>query len=90
MMGIEFHHHWLKGRALGDPQRARRLFASRSLPRDGRQIRAARARSAELTAVASIGLCLPVRCRSLYARYLARGGPNSWGVRRTEGRIVDV
>ena len=26
MKGVEFHHHWLKGRALGDHDRARRLF----------------------------------------------------------------
>ena len=27
MMGVEFHHHWLKGSALGDRDAARRLFA---------------------------------------------------------------
>ena len=88
MLGIEFHHHWLKGQALGDTDAARRLFARRRRrPRQAGSL-AARARPAELAAVAD-RLRLPVRCRRSTPPTSA-GWPKRWGVVRTEGRIVDV
>jgi tryptophan halogenase len=86
MMGIEFYHYWLKGRALGDPTpldaysiSAMAAFASKVMrPR------------ADLpnSPISKIAYAFQLDA-SLYARFL-RGRAEAWGVKRTEGRIVEV
>jgi len=86
MKGVEFHHHWLKGRTLGD----RTLLDEYSLgvvagltgkfthPRPDQPN----------SPLSKIGYAFQFDA-SLYARYL-RGMAEAFGVVRTEGRIVDV
>jgi tryptophan 7-halogenase len=86
MLGVEFHHHWLKGRAAGD-----------ATPLDvyslgivaGLQGRFAHPRMDQPNSPLSrIGYAFQFDA-SLYAKYLRRLA-EAWGVKRTEGRIVDV
>lgn len=86
MMGIEFHHFWLKGRTLGD---------TTSL--DSYSISTAAARAARFahprpdqpnSPLSKIGYAFQFDA-GLYARYLRRRA-EAEGVRRIEGRIVDV
>jgi tryptophan halogenase len=86
MLGVEFHHHWLKGRALGDPT-----------PLDdyslgvvaGLRSRFAHPRPDQpKSPLSRIAYAFQFDA-SLYARYL-RNLAERMGVRRTEGRIVDV
>ena len=86
MMGVEFHHHWLKGLAAGD---------STSLDEyslgivAGLQGRFTHPRMDQPNSPLSrIGYAFQFDA-SLYARYL-RQIAESFGVVRTEGRIVDV
>lgn len=86
MLGIEFHHHWLKGRTLGDrsPLDAYSLSAVAGL-----QGRFARPRPDQPNSpLPRIGYAFQFDA-ALYGKYLRRMA-ESWGVRRTEGRIVDV
>ena len=86
MKGIEFHHHWLKGRALGDqtPLDAYSLAIVAGL-----QGRFAHPRPDQRNSpLAKIGYAFQFDA-SLYARYLRRLAEAA-GVVRTEGRIVDV
>ena len=86
MLGVEFHHHWLKGRAAGDhtPLDAYSLGIVA-----GQQGRFARPRMDQPNSPLSrIGYAFQFDA-SLYARYL-RQIAESFGVSRTEGRIVDV
>ena len=87
MLGVEFHHHWLKGRALGDLDAARRLFARRRR-RPAGPLRAPATGPAEFAAFAH-RLCLPVRCLALCA-LPPRDGRELGASVRTEGRIVEV
>jgi len=86
MVGVEFHHHWLKGQTLGD---ATPLDAY-SLPIvAGLQGRFAHPRPDQPNSpMSKIGYAFQFDA-SLYARYL-RTLAEAHGVRRTEGRIVDV
>jgi tryptophan halogenase len=86
MKGVEFHHHWLKGRALGDGH-----------PLDdyslgivaGLQGRFEHPRpDLPSSPLSKIGYAFQFDA-SLYARYLRTLSQRS-GVVRTEGRIVDV
>ncbi|HMC91750.1 MAG TPA: tryptophan 7-halogenase, partial [Allosphingosinicella sp.] len=86
MLGVEFHHHWLKGRSLGDtaPLDAYSLGAVAALASKFDHPRADQPNSP----LARIGYAFQFDA-SLYARYL-RGLCEAQGVIRTEGRIVDV
>ncbi|MCM8730614.1 tryptophan halogenase family protein [Hephaestia sp. GCM10023244] len=86
MMGIEFHHHWLKGRALGDPHSlddyaisvvaARAEKFTRPRPDQPRSPLSKLAYAFQFDA-------------ALYAKML-RGLAEADGATRIEGRIVDV
>jgi tryptophan halogenase len=86
MMGVEFHHHWLKGRALGD-----------ETPLDvyslgivgGLQGRFDHPHPDQPNSPLSRIAYAFQFDASLYARYL-RGLSEAQGAVRTEGRIVDV
>jgi tryptophan halogenase len=86
MLGIEFHHHWLKGQALGDPT-----------PLDAYSLGAVAALASKFdhprpdqpkSPLSRIAYAFQFDA-SLYARYL-RSISEPQGVIRTEGRIVDV
>jgi len=86
MLGVEFHHHWLKGLSLGDtaPLDAYSLGAVAALASKFDHPRPDQPNSP----LARIGYAFQFDA-SLYARYL-RGLSEAQGVVRTEGRIVDV
>jgi tryptophan 7-halogenase len=86
MKGVEFHHHWLKGRALGDdtPLDAYSLSVVAGLAGRFEHPRPDLPNSP----LSKIGYAYQFDA-GLYARYL-RTLSESWGVVRTEGRIVDV
>ena len=86
MLGVEFHHHWLKGRAAGDPTplddyslgivaglRGRFSHPRMDQPK---------------SPLSRIAYAFQFDA-SLYAKYLRRIA-ESFGVARTEGKIVDV
>jgi tryptophan halogenase len=86
MMGVEFHHHWLKARALGD-----------TTPLDTYSISIAAALAGKFehprpdlpnSPLAKLGYAFQFDA-SLYAKYL-RGLSEARGVVRTEGKIVEV
>ena len=86
MMGVEFHHHWLKGRALGD-----------ATPLDAYSISIAMALAGKVehprrdqpnSPLAKLAYAFQFDA-SLYARYLRRLCEAN-GVVRTEGKIVEV
>jgi tryptophan halogenase len=86
MLGIEFHHHWLKGQALGDPH-----------PLGDYSLGAVAGLDSKFThprpdlpnsPLSRISYAFQFDA-SLYAAYLRRLAESS-GVIRTEGRIVDV
>ena len=86
MLGVEFHHHWLKGLALGDttPLDAYALGAVAALHSKFDHPRPDQPNSP----LSRIGYAFQFDA-SLYARYL-RGLSEAKGVIRTEGRVVDV
>jgi tryptophan halogenase len=86
MLGVEFHHHWLKGLALGDtaPLDAYSLGAVAALGSKFDHPRPDQPNSP----LSRIGYAFQFDA-SLYARYLRRLS-EAKGVIRTEGRIVDV
>jgi len=86
MLGVEFHHHWLKGLALGDttPLDAYSLGAVAALASKFDHPRPDQPNSP----LSRIGYAFQFDA-SLYARYLRRLS-EAKGVIRTEGRIVDV
>ena len=86
MMGIEFHHHWLKGQAIGDTS-----------PLDEYSIAAMAAKAGKFmwpqpeqpnSPLAKIGYAFQFDA-GRYARFLRRYAEQR-GVVRTEGRIVEV
>jgi len=86
MMGVEFHHHWLKGRTLGD-----------MTPLDDYAISVVAAMAGKFehprpdqpnSPLSKIGYAFQFDA-SLYARYLRRMS-EARGVVRTEGKIVQV
>src|SRR5206468_11047495 len=86
MMGIEFHHHWLKGRMLGD-QTALDDYSLATVA--GLQGRFAHPRADQPSSpLSKISYAFQFDA-SLYARYLRRIAEAA-GVVRTEGRIVEV
>jgi tryptophan 7-halogenase len=86
MLGVEFHHFWLKGRMLGDPAP---LDAYSPCVMGGLAGRFAHPRpDLPNSPLAKLGYAFQFDA-GLYARFLRRIA-QSGGVRRTEGRIVDV
>ena len=86
MQGVEFHHHWLKGRALGD---ATPLGDYSLCTVAGYRGRFAHPRpDLPQSPLSKIGYAFQFDA-GLYARYL-RQLAEAGGVRRTEGRVVDV
>src|SRR5256714_7197480 len=86
MKGIEFHHHWLKGRSLGD-QTALDDYSLAIVA--GLQGRFAHPRRDQRNSpLSKISYAFQFDA-SLYARYLRRLA-EAGGVRRTKGRIVEV
>ena len=86
MLGVEFHHHWLKAKAAGDdtPLDAYSLGVVAGL-----QGRFTHPRLDQPNSPLSRMAHAYQFDASLYARYLRRLA-EGWGVRRTEGKIVDV
>jgi tryptophan halogenase len=86
MLGIEFHHHWLKGKLLGDRTQLHEYSLSAVA---GTQGRFTHPRPDQPSSpLSQIGYAFQFDA-ALYAKYLRRMA-ESWGVRRTEGRIVNV
>jgi tryptophan 7-halogenase len=86
MLGVEFHHFWLKGRQLGD---AMPLDAYSLAVVGGLNGRFAHPRPDQRNSpLSKIGYAFQFDA-GLYARYL-RKLAEGMGVRRTEGRIIDV
>ncbi|WP_116090878.1 tryptophan halogenase family protein [Sphingomonas crusticola] len=86
MKGVEFHHHWLKGRTLGDqtPLDAYSLSVVAGLAGKFEHPRPDQPNSP----LAKVGYAYQFDA-GLYARYLRRLAEHR-GVERREGRIVDV
>jgi tryptophan 7-halogenase len=85
MKGVEFHHHWLKARSLGDTSL---LDDYTPAIVGGLQGRFAHPRPDPSSPLSKISYAFQFDA-SLYARYL-RGMSEARGVVRTEGKIVDV
>jgi tryptophan halogenase len=86
MKGVEFHHHWLKGRALGASAPLDDYSISAAAGRAGRFLRAEPDRPN--SPLSKLGYAFQFDA-TLYARYL-RAYSEARGVVRTEGRIVEV
>ena len=86
MKGIEFHHHWLKGKALGDPHSLDDYSLSIVA---AHQKRFTRPRpDLPNSPISKISYAFQFDA-SLYGRYL-RSLAEAGGAKRIEGRIVDV
>ena len=86
MKGVEFHHHWLKGRQLGDPHSLDEYSLAVVAALQGKFMRPAL--DQPKSPLSKIAYAFQFDA-GLYARYL-RGFAEQRGVVRTEGRIVDV
>ena len=86
MLGIEFHHHWLKGKMLGDPA-SLDLYSLGVVA--GLEGRFTHPRPDQPNSPLSRIAYAFQFDAALYAKYLRRMA-ESWGVRRTEGRIVEL
>jgi tryptophan 7-halogenase len=86
MLGIEFHHHWLRGVALGLEGDLDDFSISAVAAREGRFARPTPDRQS--SPLARLGYAFQFDA-GRYARYL-RARAEQQGVRRTEGRIVRV
>ena len=86
MKGVEFHHHWLKGRQLGDPHSLDDYSLGIVAGLAGKFMRPAL--DQPKSPLSKIAYAFQFDA-SLYARYL-RNYAEQRGVVRTEGRIVDV
>ena len=85
MMGVEFHHHWLKGRTLGDTSELDAYSIGAVAGKAGRMARPADNPKSPLSKLAYAFQFDAGR----YARFL-RGRAERQGVRRIEGRIVGL
>ena len=87
MMGIEFHHHWLKGQALGDPAPLDEysLASSPACRASSLHPRPDQPKSPLSQASATPSSSMPGSTRATCA-----ASPRAAGVVRTEGRIVEV
>jgi tryptophan 7-halogenase len=86
MKGIEFHHHWLKGRQLGDLAELDDYSIAVVAGREGRFTRPRPDQPNSPLAKLAYAFQFDA---GLYARYLRRFA-EAKGAKRTEGRIVDV
>ncbi|MEZ0242925.1 MAG: tryptophan halogenase family protein [Sphingomonas sp.] len=86
MAGIEFYHHWLKGRTLGDPSEFADYSISAVAALKSRMFRPRE--DLPNSPVSQIAYAFQFDA-GLYARFLRRMA-EAWGVVRTEGKIVDV
>jgi tryptophan halogenase len=86
MLGIEFHQHWLKGQALGDPHPLGDYSLGVVAGLEGKFTHPRP--DLPNSPVSQIGYAFQFDA-SLYAAYLRRLAESS-GVIRTEGRIVDI
>ncbi|HEX8049852.1 MAG TPA: tryptophan halogenase family protein, partial [Solirubrobacterales bacterium] len=86
MKGVEFHHHWLKARALGEAAPLDDYSISAVAGREGRFLRAEPNRPN--SPLSQLGYAFQFDA-GLYARYL-REYSEAKGAVRTEGRIVEV
>ena len=86
MLGIDFHHFWLKGQSIGDPHPLDPYSLGVVAGLEGRfsHPRPDQPKSP----LSRIAYAFQFDA-ALYAKYLRRMA-ESWGVRRTEGRIVDI
>ncbi|WP_305098377.1 tryptophan halogenase family protein [Croceibacterium aestuarii] len=86
MMGIEFHHHWLKGRSLGDSSELDEYSIAVAAGKAGKM--AWPARDNPRSPLSKLAYAFQFDA-GRYARYL-RGRAERQGVKRTEGRITSV
>jgi tryptophan halogenase len=86
MKGVEFHHHWLKARALGDPHPLDDYSLGCVAALMGRMERPRPDQPNSPMSKFSYAFQFDA---SLYAKYL-RGYSEERGVTRTEGRVVEV
>ena len=86
MMGIEFHHYWLKGRTLGDMSELDEYSIGAVAGKRGRMAWPTPGNSQ--SPLARLGYAFQFDA-GRYARYLRRRAERQ-GVERTEGRIVGV
>jgi tryptophan halogenase len=86
MLGIEFHHHWLKGRALGDKSELDDYSLSVVAGLQGRFTHPRQ--DQPNSPIGKIAYAFQFDA-GLYARFL-RGMAEAGGVKRFEGRVVDV
>ncbi len=86
MMGIEFHHHWLKGRALGDTSELDDYSIAAVAAKNSKFLRPQN--DQPNSPLSKLGYAFQFDA-GRYARYL-RGRAEAQGVKRTEGRIVSV
>jgi tryptophan halogenase len=86
MKGIEFYHHWLKGRSLGDSSALDDYSISAVAGLKSRMMR--QRPDLPNSPVSKLAYAFQFDA-GLYARFL-RGLSESWGVKRTEGKIVEV
>ena len=86
MKGIEFYHHWLKGRTLGDTTKLDDYSISAVAGLGSRMMRPRPDMPNSPLSRLSYAYQFDA---GLYARFL-RGLAERWGVKRTEGKIVDV
>ena len=86
MMGAEFHHHWLKGRSLGDTSEYDEYSISAMAGLRSRMLRPRP--DLPNSPVSQIAYAFQFDA-GLYARFL-RNMAEAWGVVRTEGKVVEV
>jgi tryptophan halogenase len=86
MMGIEFHHHWLKGRTLGDTSELEAYSIAAVAAKAGKM--AWPTLDNPKSPLSKLGYAFQFDA-GRYARYL-RGRAERQGVTRTEGRITSV
>jgi tryptophan halogenase len=86
MMGVEFHHHWLKGRLAGDTTELDEYSIAAMAARANKFLHPAP--NQPKSPLAKLGYAFQFDA-GLYAKYL-RGRAERQGVGRIEGRIVEV
>lgn len=86
MMGVEFHHHWLKGRLAGDPSELDEYSIAAMAAQANRFLHPTPDQPKSPLAKLAYAFQFDA---GLYAKYL-RGRAERQGVNRIEGRIVEV